>query len=87
MRAPPLVEYLDEDIEADITACSPNRLVYSLLREDKLLTDEDRLALSLIDKCAKLAVFYSADYEEPSANVDIYAVDLKDDGPLRSEAA
>ena len=59
MCAPPLVEYLDEDIEADITACSPNRLVYSLLREDKLLTDEDRLALSLIDKCAKLAVFYS----------------------------
>ena len=50
MRAPPLVEYLDEDIEADITARSPNRLVYSLLREDKLLTDEDRLALSLIDK-------------------------------------
>ena len=44
MRAPPLVEYLDEDIEADITACSPNRLVYSLLREDKLLTDEDRRA-------------------------------------------
>ena len=44
MRAPPLVEYLDEDIEADITARSPNRLVYSLLREDKLLTDEDRRA-------------------------------------------
>ena len=70
MLAPPLVGYLDEDIEADITACSPNRL-----------------ALSLIDKCAKLAVFYSVDYEEPSANVDIYAVDLKDAGPLRSEAA
>ena len=50
MRAPPLAEYLDEDIEADITARSSNRLVYSLLREDKLLTDEDRLALSLIDK-------------------------------------
>ena len=40
-----------------------------------------------IDKCAKLAVFYSTDYEEPYANVDIYAVDLKDAGPLRSEAA
>ena len=79
--------YLDEDKEADIAACSPNRLVYSLLPEDKLLTDEDRFALSLIDKCAKLAVFYSTDYEEPSANVDIYAVDLKDAGALRSEAA
>jgi hypothetical protein len=86
-HAPPLVGYLDEDIEADITTCSPNRLVYSLLSEDKLLTDEDRFALSLIDKCAKLAVFYSVDYEEPSANVDIYAVDLKDAGPLRSETA
>ncbi len=43
--------------------------------------------MSLIDKCAKLAVFYSVDYEEPSANVDIYAVDLKDAGPLRSEVA
>lgn len=31
--------------------------------------------------------FYSVDYEEPSANVDIYAVDLKDASPLRSEAA
>ena len=31
--------------------------------------------------------FYCVDYEEPSANVDIYAVDLKDAGPLRSEAA
>lgn len=60
MRAPPLVGYLDEDTEADITACSPNRLVYSLLPEDKLLTDEDRLALSLIDKCAKLAVFIAS---------------------------
>ncbi len=79
--------YLDEDKEADIAACSPNRLVYSLLPEDKLLTDEDRFALSLIDKCAKVAVFYSTDYEEPSANVDIYAVDLKDAGTMRSEAA
>lgn len=59
-HAPSLVGYLDEDIEADITTCSPNRLVYSLLSEDKLLTDEDRLALSLIDKCAKLAVFIAS---------------------------
>lgn len=79
--------YLDEDKEADIAACSPSRLVYSLLPEDKLLTDEDRFALSLIDKCAKLAVFYSTDYEVPSTNVDIYAVDLKDAGSVRSEAA
>lgn len=79
--------YLDEDKEADIAACSPSRFVYSLLPEDKFLTDEDRFALSLIGKCAKLAVFYSTDYEEPSANVDIYAVDLKDAGTLRSEAA
>ena len=79
--------YIDEDKEADIAVCSPNRLVYSLLPGDKLLTDEDRLALSLIDECAKLAVFYSSDYEEPSADVDIYAVDLKDAGSLRSEAA
>lgn len=79
--------YLDEDKEADIAVCSPSRLVYSLLPEDKLLTDEDRFALSLIDKCAKLAVFYSIDYEVPSTNVDIYAVDLKDAGSMRSEAA
>lgn len=59
-HAPLLVGYLDEDIEADITTCSPNRLVYSLLSEDKLLTDEDGLALSLIDKCAKLAVFIAS---------------------------
>ena len=32
-------------------------------------------------------IVYSVDYEEPSANVDIYAVDLKDAGPLRSKAA
>ena len=31
--------------------------------------------------------FYCVDYEEPSANVDIYAVDLKDAGPVRREAA
>lgn len=41
----------------------------------------------LVDKCVKLAGFYSADYEESSANVDIHAVDLKYADPLRSEAA
>lgn len=79
--------YLDEGKEADIDACSSSRLVYSLLPEDKLLTDEERSALSLIDKCAKLFVFYSSDYEKPSTNVDVYAVDLKESGTLRSEAA
>lgn len=79
--------YLDEGKEVDIAACSSDRLVYSLLPEDKLLSDEDRRALGRIDKCAKIAAFYSSDYEEPSTDIDIYAVDLKDAGSMRSEAA
>ena len=79
--------YLDEGNEVDIAACSSDRLVYSLLPEDKLLSDEDRRALGRIDKCAKIAAFYSSDYEEPSTDIDIYAVDLKDAGSMRSEAA
>ena len=45
------------------------------------------MRLGRIDKCAKIAAFYSSDYEEPSTDIDIYAVDLKDAGSMRSEAA
>lgn len=79
--------YLSGNEAPLVATCEPSRFVYALLPEDKLLSDKDRLSMEAIEACAKLATFRSADYEVPSVDVDIYAVDLKDYGSTRSEDA
>lgn len=79
--------YFDKCTEAAATAGPSKKLVYSQLPEGKFLTDVDRAALSSIDSCAKLGTFRSDEYEIPSTDIDVYAVDLKDSGSLRSEDA
>ena len=70
-----------------VAACEPSRFVYALLPEDKLLSDKDRLSMEATEACAKLVTFFSTDYDAPSTDVDIYAVELKYCESTRSEDA
>lgn len=79
--------YLRDDETPLVAAAIPNRFVYSLLPADKLLGDRDRIALGATKTCAKIATFRSNDYEIPSIDIDVYAVDLVDCNGTRSEDA